>query len=54
MRLALFIKSIFRAGNHSMAPPENKKAAVAEHPEVFDHAGLLFNGRPSSPGLPFV
>jgi hypothetical protein len=23
--------------------PENKKADVAEHPEVFDHAGLLFN-----------
>jgi len=22
---------------------ENKKADVAEHPEVFDHVGLLFN-----------
>ena len=29
-----------------MASPENKKAAVAEHPEVFDHAGLLVNGPP--------
>jgi hypothetical protein len=26
---------------------ENKKADVAEHPEVFDHVGLLFNEPPS-------
>jgi hypothetical protein len=26
---------------------------VAEHPEVFDHVGLLINGPPSMAGLPF-
>jgi hypothetical protein len=30
---------------------ENKKADVAEHPEVFDHVGLLFNEPPSTTGL---
>jgi hypothetical protein len=37
-----------------MAPRENKKTAAAEYPEVFDHAGLLVNGRPGRSGLPFV
>ena len=31
----------------------NKKADVAEHPEVFGHVGLLINGPPSIAGLPF-
>jgi hypothetical protein len=35
------------------APIERKKAGVAEHPEVFDHAGLLVNGPPDPAGLPF-
>ena len=26
------------------APPKTKKADVAEHPEVFDHVGLLVTG----------
>jgi hypothetical protein len=30
-----------------------KKAGVIERPEVFDHAGLLVNGPPYMPGLPF-
>jgi hypothetical protein len=30
-----------------------KKAGVAEHPEVFDHAGILVNGPPGMAGLSF-
>jgi len=30
-----------------------KKTGVAEHPEVFDHAGILVNGPPGTAGLPF-
>jgi hypothetical protein len=32
---------------------ENKKADVAEHPEVFDHVGLLFNEPPGRAELLF-
>ena len=32
----------------------HKKADVAEHPEVFHHVGLLFNGSPVPAGLPFI
>jgi hypothetical protein len=35
------------------APP-NKKADVAEHPQVFDHVGLLVNGLPGPAELPFT
>jgi hypothetical protein len=31
-----------------------KKADVAEHPEVFDHVGLLVNGLPGTAGSPFT
>jgi hypothetical protein len=31
-----------------------KKTDVAEHPEVFDHVGLLVNGLPGAAGLPFI
>jgi hypothetical protein len=35
------------------APPKSKKADVAEHPKVFVHVGLLFNGPPRYlPGCP--
>ena len=34
--------------------PTQKKAGVVEHPEVFDHAGLLVNGPAGKAGLPFV
>jgi hypothetical protein len=32
----------------------HKKTDVAEHPEVFDHVGLLVNGLPRTAGLPFI
>jgi hypothetical protein len=31
--------------------PRTKKADVAEHPEVFDHVGLLANEPPGTAGL---
>jgi len=31
-----------------------KKTDVSEHPEVFDHVGLLVNGPPGTAGLPFI
>jgi len=31
-----------------------KKADVVEHPQVFDHVGLLVDGPPGGAGLPFV
>jgi hypothetical protein len=31
-----------------------KKADVTEHPEVFDHVGLLFNEPSSDAGMLFV
>jgi len=31
-----------------------KKADVVEHPEVFDHVGLLVNKPPGTAGLPFI
>lgn len=31
-----------------------KKADVTEHPEVFNHVGLLFNEPPGAAGLPFI
>ena len=32
----------------------SKKADMVEHPEVFDHAGLLVNEPPGIAGLPFI
>jgi hypothetical protein len=32
---------------------ENKKADVAEHPQAFDHVGLLFNEPSGRSGLLF-
>jgi hypothetical protein len=32
----------------------HKKTDVVEHPQVFDHVGLLVNGLPGPAGLPFV
>jgi hypothetical protein len=34
--------------------PGTKKADVAEHPEVFDHVGLLFNEPPGRAELLFI
>ena len=36
------------------AAPKNKKADMAEDPEVFDHVGLLFDEPPGSTGLFFI
>jgi hypothetical protein len=36
------------------ARPKTKKADVVEHPEAFDHVGLLVNGLPGSAELPFI
>jgi hypothetical protein len=32
----------------------NKETDVAEHPQAFDHVGLLFNKPPGRAELPFV
>jgi hypothetical protein len=36
------------------AAPETKKADVMEHPQAFDHVGLLVNKPPGTAGLPFI
>jgi hypothetical protein len=33
---------------------ESKKTDVVEHPELFDHVGLLVNEPPGTAGLPFI
>jgi len=33
---------------------DRKKTGAAEHPEAFDHAGILVNGPPGAAGLPFI
>ena len=38
----------------TLALLKTKKADVAEHLEVFDHAGLLVNEPPGKAGLPFI
>jgi hypothetical protein len=35
-------------------PAQTKKADVAEHPEVFDHVGLLVNEPSSYAGMLFL
>jgi hypothetical protein len=34
--------------------PAKQKADVAEHPEAFDHVGLLVIGPPGETGLPII
>jgi hypothetical protein len=34
--------------------PRTKNAAVAEHPKMFDHVGLLVNGPPGNAELLFI
>jgi hypothetical protein len=43
----------FLGGRSGAEPPAQKKAGVAEHPQVFGHAGLLVDGSPGTAGLPF-
>ena len=35
-------------------PSKAKKNDVVEHPEVFDHVGLLVNEPPGMAGMPFI
>ena len=42
------------AGSIAAALAKAKKADVAEHPEVFDHVGLLVNEPPGKIGLLFI
>jgi hypothetical protein len=35
-------------------PAPQKKTDVVEHPQVFDHVGLLVNGPPGRAELPFI
>jgi hypothetical protein len=49
----VFIIVHILGGCHRFARPSEKKAGVVEHPEVFDHAGILVNGPPGPAGLPF-
>jgi len=37
-----------------VAPARNKKADVAEYPEVFDHIGLLYDEPSSYAGVLFI
>jgi hypothetical protein len=43
-----------RSTRTALLAASEKKADVAEHPEVFDHVGLLVNEPPDSAGLPFI
>jgi hypothetical protein len=42
--------------SRGLEPPDKrkKKADVVEHPEAFNHVGLLFNEPPGWAGLPFI
>jgi hypothetical protein len=42
------------AGCDHPTPLKPKKTDVVEHPEVFDHVGLLVNEPPGAAGLPFI
>jgi hypothetical protein len=51
----LVLSILFLLGGCNLrAPPQAKKADVAEHPGVFDHVGLLVDGPPGTAGLPFI
>ena len=53
-------QSVFGQGLSTSEPSANiprhqkKKADVSEHPEVFDHVGLLVNEPPGTAGLFFI
>ncbi len=49
---ALFMRLVLRVATGPRYH-ERKKAGVAEHPEGFDHAGILVNGPTGMAGLPF-
>jgi hypothetical protein len=41
-------------GGCDRVAPHKQKTDVAEHPQVFDHVGLLVNGLPGTAGSPFI
>ena len=45
------LDTIFRHCGTFLLGKKTKKADVAEHPEVFDHVGLLTNEPPGTTGL---
>jgi hypothetical protein len=45
---------IFPHDSDPPPPPQAKIADVMEHPEAFDHVGLLGNEPPGQTGLPFI
>jgi len=51
--LDLVIGFVFQAWDRA-AIPGQKKADVAQHPEVLGHVGLLVNGPPGTAELPFI
>jgi hypothetical protein len=64
---SLFLKRVGRLGDSprrrpnrqvhridSRPAPENKKTDVAEHPQVFDHVGLVVIWLPGTAGSPFI
>ncbi len=44
----------FQAKTSRHGAASKKNADAAEHPEVFDHVGLLVNEPPGPAGLPFI
>jgi len=38
----------------ALKPPAQKKTDIPEHPEVFEHVGLLVNWPPGIAELPFI
>jgi hypothetical protein len=44
----------FPLGYKRLLSPRTKKADVAQHPEAFDHVGLLFDKPTGRAGLFFV
>jgi hypothetical protein len=53
--LKLFIRGLLDAFSPLREEGQaKKKADVVEHPQVFGHVGLLFNGPPGTAGLPFI
>ena len=56
---SVMVKSAFSINNSLLPTPfrcckQNKKADAIEHPQGFDHVGVLVNGPTGSAGLPFI
>ena len=51
---ALLLAGRLRIAVYEHCPPPTKKAEVVEHPQVFDHVGLLASEPPGTAGLLFI